>query len=160
MGELRVRPAVVADHDVIARMLKASWGTTTVAIHGTVYDASCLPALLAEQDGRAVGLLTYTIADRALEIVSLDAVVRGTGVGSALLDAVTNVAREAGARRIWLVTTNDNLDALRFYQRRGMRITGVTSGAVDAARALKPSLPVTGNYGIELHDELTLESTL
>ncbi|WP_215909533.1 hypothetical protein [Streptacidiphilus fuscans] len=57
----------------------------------------------------------------------------------------------------WLVTTNDNLDALRFYQRRGLRIVGVAPGAVDAARRFKPSIPVTGEYGIPLRDELTLE---
>lgn len=128
-----------------------------MVVHATVYDALSLPALLAEQDGRIAGLLTYTVSDEGLEIVSLDAVVRHGGVGSSLLTAAAEVAQQTGARRVWLVTTNDNLDALRFYQRRGLRITDVTPGAVDAARAVKPSIPLSGEYGIPLHDELTLE---
>ena len=160
MGDLHVRPATAADREAIFDVLTSSWGATTMVVHGTVYDALSLPALLAEQDGRIVGLLTYTDSDEGLEIVSLDAVVQHGGVGSCLLTAAVEAAKQAGARRIWLVTTNDNLDALRFYQRRGLRIVDVTPGAVDAARAVKPSIPLMGEYGIPLHDELTLELSL
>lgn len=79
-------------------------------------------------------------------------------------NAVSNVAFllacAAGARRLWLVTTNDNLDALRFYQRRGMRIVAVARDALDATRVIKPQVPLIGAYGIPLRDELTLELTL
>jgi ribosomal protein S18 acetylase RimI-like enzyme len=160
MGDLRIRPATAADREAIADVLTSSWGGTTIVAHATAYDASRLPALLAEQDGRIVGLLTYAVSDEELEIVSLDAVVRRRGVGSSLLTAATGVARQAGVRRIRLVTTNDNLDALRFYQRRGLRIVDVAPGAVDEARAVKPSIPLSGEYGIPLHDELTLERLL
>ncbi|MGH3646211.1 MAG: GNAT family N-acetyltransferase [Micromonosporaceae bacterium] len=94
---------------------------------------------------------------RAVTDANRDAVVRHSGVGSALLAAAVGLAREAGLTRIWLVTTNDNLDALRFCQRRGLRLIAVAPGAVDAARALKPEIPLTGAYGIPLRDELTLE---
>ncbi len=157
MDDPVVRAATAADRQGIVDALTASWGGTTVVAHGTRYDASSLPALVAEKDGRLVGVLTYSIGDSGLEVVSLDALPRRGGVGSALLAAVTVVAREAGIRRVWLMTTNDNLDALRFYQRRGMRIAAVAPGAVDAARAVKPFIPLVGAYGIELHDELTLE---
>ena len=156
MDDLVVRAATVADRRGIAGVLDAAWGGATVVAHGTQYDASALPALVAEKDGRLVGLLTYAITDQGLEIVSLDALVQRAGVGGALLAAAAELARRAGAVRVWLVTTNDNLDALRFYQRRGMRIVAVAPGAVDAARAVKPSIPLVGEYGIELHDELTL----
>lgn len=160
MGDLRVRPATAADRDAIVDMLTSSWGGSTMVVHATVYDAASLPALLAVQNGRIVGLLTYTVSDEGLEIVSLDAVVRRSGVGSSLMTAATEAAKQAGAERIWLVTTNDNLDALRFYQRRGLRIVDIAPGAVDEARAVKPSIPLRGDYGIPLHDELTLESSL
>jgi ribosomal protein S18 acetylase RimI-like enzyme len=56
------------------------------------------------------------------------------------------------------VTTNDNVDALRFYQRRGFRLAALRAGAVEDARArLKPEIPWTGADGIELRDELELE---
>jgi hypothetical protein len=81
-------------------------------------------------------------------------------VGSALLAAVENHARADGFHRIWLITTNDNLDALRFYQRRGYVIAAVHSGAVDRARRLKPGIPEVGYYGIPIHDEVELHKGL
>ncbi|MFC9931894.1 GNAT family N-acetyltransferase [Streptomyces sp. NPDC127190] len=160
MGDLHVRAATAADREGIADVLTSSWGGTTMVVHATVYEALSLPALLAEQDGQIVGLLTYTVSDEGLEIVSLDAVIQRSGVGSSLLTAAAEAAKQVGAQRIWLVTTNDNLDALRFYQRRGLRIVDVIPGAVDAARAVKPSIPLRGEFGIPLHDELTLELLL
>jgi len=60
--------------------------------------------------------------------------------------------------RLWLVTTNDNVDALRFYQRRGFCLVCVHRGAVDHSRAhLKPEIPLAGNNRIPLRDELELE---
>lgn len=155
-----VRAAQDADREAIARLLTDSWGATTVIAHGIAYDALELPALVAEVDGSLAGLLTYALSEEGLEVVSLDAVAKHGGVGSALLAAAVSLARSTGQRRLWLTTTNDNLDALRFYQRRGLRIVGVTPGAVDAARTLKPSIPVTGEYDIALHDELVLELRL
>ncbi|GGM01055.1 N-acetyltransferase [Streptomyces fumigatiscleroticus] len=160
MEGLRVRAATGADRAAITRMLVGSWGGTTIVGHGTVYDAAQLPGLVAERGGDVIGLLTYAVTGAGLEVVTLDAMVRRAGVGSALLAAAAETARAAGARRLWLVTTNDNLDALRFYQRRGLRLVGVSPGAVDTARTFKPSIPVTGEYGIPLHDELTLELRL
>jgi GNAT superfamily N-acetyltransferase len=93
-------------------------------------------------------------------VVTLDAAPRRSGAGTALLAAAVRLARVSGAPRVWLVTTNDNLDALRFYQRRGMRIAGVSRGAADAARALKPSIPMLGDHGIPIHDEILLELDL
>lgn len=142
-------------------MLVASWGETRVVSRGRVRDASRLPGLLAERSGGApVGVLTYAIADDEMEVVTLDALERLAGVGTRLLAAAVDLARAQRLRRLWLVTTNDNLDALRFYQRRGMRLVAVHRGAVDAARRLKPSIPLVGDHGIPLHDELELEIRL
>ena len=156
---MKVRALTDADHDAVVDLLTAASGTVVVG-HGTVYDATTLQGVVAEEDGRIVGLLTYTIADDEFEVVTIDAPVRQKGVGSALMTAAIDLARQAGARRLWLITTNDNLDAVRFYQRRGLRIVAVAPGAVDASRELKPSIPLTGAYGIPMHDELTLELRL
>lgn len=163
MSGITVRTAGADDRATITRQLTAAWSSTDVVAHGVVYDASRLPTLLAERDGRVVGSLVYTINGQTgmeMEIVSLEAAERYAGAGTALLTAAAEIARKAGVGRIWLVTTNDNLDALRFYQRRGLRIVGVSPGAVDASRDLKPSIPLVGGYGIELHDEITLELRL
>ena len=82
---------------------------------------------------------------------------RHRGIGSTLLTALETAVRASDRHWIWVVTTNDNLDALRFYQRRGFRIGEVRPGAVDRARlSVKPSIAGIGAYGIPLRDEFEL----
>jgi GNAT superfamily N-acetyltransferase len=157
MDELVIRAAGSRDRAAVAEVLTRSWGGTLIVGHGVMYDAATLPALMAWRGDRLDGLLTYSIGRDGLEVVSIDALAPRSGVGGALLDAAVGVATAAGLKRLWLITTNDNLDALRFYQRRGLRIVGVAPGAVDEARRIKPSIPLVGEYDIEIHDELTLE---
>lgn len=159
-GTVSVRPATAADADAVRHQAVAAWGRPVVVGHGTAYDLTTLPALLAERDGRAVGMLAYQVVDSALEVVSISATERAGGVGSALLAEAVRAGIGHGCRRLWLVTSNDNLDALRFYQRRGLRIVAVRPGGVDRARELKPDIPLVGAYGIPLHDELVLEMAL
>ena len=122
--------------------------------------ADC-PALVARLDGERIGLLTYHVDAEGLEVVTLDSLREGLGVGHALLDAAEAEARRRGCRRFWLVTTNDNLRALGFYQRRGMRLVALRPGAMDEARlTVKPQLAEIGNDGIPLRDELELELAL
>jgi RimJ/RimL family protein N-acetyltransferase len=106
------------------------------------------------------GLLTYSIDGRDCEIVTLNSVVGGKGAGGALVDEVRSRAIEAGCRRIWLVTTNDNLRALRFYQKRGSEMATVRRWAVDRLRALKPEIPLVRNDGIPIRDEIELAQPL
>jgi len=115
------------------------------------------PALLAESEGHVVGALTYVLRGDACEVLTLHADRRRSGVGTALLAEVERLAAAAGCTRLWLITTNDNVDALRFYQRRGFRLAAVHAGAVDESRRrLKPEIPETGAYDIPLRDELEL----
>ncbi|TDD46383.1 GNAT family N-acetyltransferase [Kribbella antibiotica] len=154
-----VRAIEPGDRRAVAQFLTLTTGTTVV-VHGVAYDATALPGLIVERNGEIDGLLTYHQQGNDFEVVTLHAAERQTGVGTALLAAATDIARQAGAQRLWLVTTNDNVDALRFYQRRGLRIIAVTPGAADQSRKQKPTIPATGDYGIPLHDELTLELIL
>jgi GNAT superfamily N-acetyltransferase len=112
------------------------------------------PALVAERDdGSLAGVLTYIVTGASCEILTLHVAEQWSGVGTALVAAV-----ERKARRLWLLTTNDNVDALRFYQRRGFRLAELRRGGVDESRAtLKPEIPETGDYGIPIRDELILE---
>jgi hypothetical protein len=106
-------------------------------------------------------MAAYRFADGACELVVLEAFEPGQGTGTALLEAVLEAARGAGAHRLWLITTNDNTDALRFYQRHGLRLVRLHSGAVTAARELlKPEIPLLGNHGIPIRDEIELEIVL
>jgi ribosomal protein S18 acetylase RimI-like enzyme len=144
----------------IGGQLAASWGSTIIVTRGRTHDASCLPALLAVQGDEIVGLATFRFDDAHCELVTLDALKKGKGIGSALLTGVKERAAERRCRRVWLIATNDNLDAIRFYQRRGMRLVAVHRGAVDEARRIKPTISLIGDHGIPIHDELEFELQL
>ncbi len=128
---------------------------------GHIYQLADLVSLVAKVDGEMAGAATYRIDGRGgCELMSINATRPHAGVGSRLLEAVERAAREAGCRRVWLITSNDNLNALRFYQRRGYRMAALYPGAIDEARRIKPSIPLVGNDGIEIHDELELAKAL
>ena len=119
------------------------------------------PGFVAVREGEIVGHVSYRGEGERCEIVSIDAEPKHAGIGSLLLDAAVGAVREQGYTVVWLTTTNDNLDALRFYQRRGFRLCAVRPGAVDRAReTLKPEIPVIGSYGIRIGDELDLDLQL
>jgi ribosomal protein S18 acetylase RimI-like enzyme len=135
--------------------------TARMARLGELVDATLHPAVVAEDSNGVLGVLTYVVDGDRCEILTLHASERRRGVGSALLQEVERIATESGCRRLWLVTTNDNVDALRFYQRRGFRIVAVHPGAVERSReTLKPEIPEVGEYGIPLRDEIELEKDL
>ncbi|MEV4532314.1 GNAT family N-acetyltransferase [Asanoa sp. NPDC049518] len=146
------------DREALDEFHQRTWGSPIVVVHDEAIDLRTLPALVAvDSDGKFAGALSWRVDGDALEIVSIAAATSGAGVGTALLDAVVAEARAAGSSRVWLVTTNDNLGALQFYQRRGMRIVGVDQGAVDRARRMKPSIPTVADNGIPIRDEIRLE---
>ena len=144
----------------IERQLAESWGSTIVVSRGRTHDASSLSALVAVQGDELVGLATFAMEDTECELVTLDALRQRSGIGSALLARVAEQVAQNGCRRLWLITTNDNIDAIRFYQRRRMRLVAVHRGAVDDARGAKPAIPLIGEYGIPIHDELEFELQL
>ena len=141
----------------LAELIAEQWGSPIVVAHGAIYQPEKLPGFVATVDGEIAGLATYSVDGVACEIVTLDSLQPNRGIGTALIEAVKDAARRAGCRRLWLITTNDNLHALGFYQRRGFRLVAVHPGAVDEARLLKPQIPLTGLDGIPIHDELELE---
>ena len=116
--------------------------------------------LIAIHEGQVAGALTYEVRDGQMEAVTVDAFVDGVGAGTALIDAAAEEARRQGCRRLWLITTNDNTNALRFYQRRGMRLAALHRDAIAESRRLKPEIPETGADGIPIRDELELELVL
>jgi len=152
-----VRYSTKDDRDWIIEVLLDNWASNIVVTKGMTYEADKLPGIIAEADDLRVGLLTYQIAHDDLEIITMNAIERGKGVGSALLDEVQKIAIRNGCKRIWLITTNDNIDALRFYQRRGFEIVAIHRYAIEESRKLKPQLPFVGKYGIPIRDEIELE---
>ena len=153
-----VRRVEDRDRAWIRQTVADAWGSPRVVSRGRVTeDASILDGFVAEVDGQSAGLaMTHRERDR-LEVVALIASQKFQGVGSALLRAVEDEASELGCRA-WLITMNDNLDAIRFYQRRGWDWVAFHRDAAVETRRLKPELPDVGDYGIPLRHELEFEA--
>ena len=136
------------------------WGSNRVVSRGVIYYPQNLPGFVALLNGEKVGLVTYNIVDKSCEIVTLDSIRPSTGVGTTLIESVKDVAIRSGCKRLWIITTNDNMNALRFYQKRGFVLVAVHRNALEQSRKLKPEIPLIGNDGIPLRDEIELEIML
>ena len=145
-----------ADREWAAAMLTDAFGAPVVVSRGVLRDVLTLPGFVARRARDPVGLVTYHVVDDECEVVSIN----GPGVGGALLDAAVAQARRLGCRRVWLVTTHDNVRALRFYQRHGWDLVALHRDAVTQARRLKPSISEYGQDGIPIRHELELELLL
>ena len=133
--------------------LTEHWGSTVMMVRGEQVDMSRLPGIFVEEQSQITALLTYRIQGERCEIISLDSVIGGRGVGTALIEAAAAIAQKAGCR----TTTNDNLNALRFYQKRGFVLAALYPGSVERARRQKPQIPEVGEFGIPLNTEIELE---
>jgi GNAT superfamily N-acetyltransferase len=147
-----VRLAAGAELDAARRRLAEAWGDP-ILMRGVAYDLSGCECLIAND---FAGIAAFSRAEKPVaELVALNAFVAGEGVGAALLDALPGHLGP-GFTRVRVGTTNDNTDALRFYQRRGYRLAALRPGAVDAARQRKPSIPRIGDHGLPIRDEIDL----
>jgi ribosomal protein S18 acetylase RimI-like enzyme len=155
-----IRPLNDGDREWVARLIVERWGAGGVVGRGRVWNPAELPGFAAFDDGRCVGLVTYELDGEACEIVTLDALEEGRGIGTALLRAAEGAAREAGCARVQLLTTNNNLRALALYQKRGYRLVGLVAGAIDEERKRKASIPEFDSAGLPIRDELHLELPL
>ena len=136
------------------------WSSDRVVTRGEVYNVAELPGFIALKSGIRIGLLTYRIAERQVEIVTLDSLESKQGGGTALISKCLNFARSMNYSRVWLITTNDNTPALRFYQNRGFQIAAIHPGAVEQSRKIKPEIPNMGLDGIPIRDEIELQYML
>jgi DNA-3-methyladenine glycosylase I len=174
MTGFTIRPLERSDREWVAHFLDERWGTTQIVSRGKAVYGHLLPGFMAERLGGEVeeavaeedrqaeniGLITVHIGERECEITTLDSLDESMGVGSALVETVESWAQEAGIKRLWLVTTNDNLEALKFWQKRGYVLVSVHRNAIADARRIKPQIPITGLNGITIRDEIELEKLM
>jgi len=155
-----VRETGPADAQWIERVLHRYWGSPNVYARGRVIDARKLPGFAAIRDEEEVGLVTYAIDGDECQIVTHNSMHGHGGIGSCLLAEVRRVARENGCKRIWLVATNDNTNALRFYQRRDFEVVALHRDSMREARALQHDIPDRGHADIPIRHEFELEFRL
>lgn len=160
MSSFTIRPIIKSDHERIIRKIIDAWGAEVVAVHGTLYYPVDLPGFGAFSDENMPGLITYHIGENSIEVVTLNSWQEGLGIGSALIKEVVQFAVLGGYKRLWLITTNDNTHALRFYQKHGFTISAIYPNAISVSRKLKPEIPMTGLDGIPIRDEIEMEMTL
>lgn len=158
--KLNVRSVTKNDKEWINDVIIKEWGSDFIITNDTIYRPKDLTGIIIEENGEKIGLLTYIIENNECKIISLNSLKQNKGAGTLLLDALKKTAKEKGAKKIVLETTNDNLNALRFYQIRGFQIIAVYPNAIDEARKTKPQIPLIGENNIPLRDALKLELNL
>jgi ribosomal protein S18 acetylase RimI-like enzyme len=136
------------------------WGGEEVILRGNIYRPEQLEGFVLKEENEWVGLITLFIKDKECEVTSLDSLREGQGIGTQLIRKSIEEARARSCNRLFLITTNDNLHALGFYQKRGFEIVTIYRGAVNESRKRKPSIPLIGMDGIPLRDEIELEIKL
>lgn len=155
-----IRDRRTYDDEWVAQLLTGRWGSTVQVTDGRALDCLDLPGLVATDAGRRVGLLTYADDGETVEIVTLDAAGPIEGVGTLLVDGIAQVAGDLGVRHLKVVTTNDDLEALGFYQRLGFVLVALRPEAVAVSRRFKPEIADVAANGIPIRDELELVLSL
>jgi ribosomal protein S18 acetylase RimI-like enzyme len=159
-GFITVRNIQPADHPVLEKLIPELWGSPLVVAKGRLINPVQLPGFIAEKDNQLAGVATYQVEEGNCELVTLNSFFPGEGIGSALIEHVRQKAIESDCGWLWLITTNDNLNALGFYQKRGFLLAALYPGAVMKARILKPEIPLVGDNGIPIRDEIQLQMPL
>ena len=155
-----IRPIDQEDRKKVDAFIVRQWYTMQMVVHGESIDLGTADGCYASDGKEITGLVTWRQRGKEMEILSLDSLHEREGTGTALLHAAIEKAKRTGMERIMLITTNDNLPALRFYQKRGFDLVKIHLNAVDLARKIKPEIPLTGLDGIPLKHEIELEKLL
>lgn len=140
--------------------ISSHWFSTDLVIRGELFDSTILDGIVIFENAIIIGLVTYRIKDNECEIMSLDSLRENQGIGTTLINKVVEIANKEKCMKIKLITTNDNINALRFYQKRGFDMVRLYHNALDISRKLKPSIPMLGEFDIPIRHEIEFEMTV
>ncbi|MCA9983500.1 MAG: GNAT family N-acetyltransferase [Anaerolineales bacterium] len=157
---ITIRAIQPADRPWLTQTLKRLWGATQMVSRGRLFDLAVLPGFLACDGAEIVGIVTYRPEEATCEISSINALRPRQGIGRQLLAHMAALGKEKGWQRLWLITTNDNLPAQRFYESVGWRLAHIHHNAIAQSRLLKPEIPLLGLNGVPLEDEYEYELRL
>lgn len=144
----------------VNQFIKEHWYSTKMVVRGQEFDMTEMEGIVARNEGQIIGLITYMFRNTICEIMSLDSLEEKQGIGTALLNMVIQEARENNIQKVVLITTNDNINAIRFYQRRGFDMANLYCNILDVSRKLKPEIPLIGENDIPLRHEIEFEMIL
>jgi ribosomal protein S18 acetylase RimI-like enzyme len=146
--------------DKVVNLLAENWGSSIIVTKGKIHRTEELQGFAVLSNGDIQGLITYDIVNGECEVVSLDSLLENQGIGTSLIDKVIEISREKGCTRVWLITTNDNTKAIRFYQRRGFDLIGLHVNAIQESRKIKPQIPLKGFDDIPILHEIEFQKVL
>ena len=146
----------IKDNEAVSKIIKG-WGSDILVSRGKTYKTEDLEGILKYKKNKIIGLGLYNIKNNECEIVLLETFIQKKGIGTEIIEKIKEIAKINNCKRIWLITSNDNIDAIKFYQRRGFNIANFYKNAMDESRRLKPTIPLIGNYEIPIKDEIEFE---
>ena len=144
----------------VNNILINEWESTDIIIRGKVVDGTKLDGFVALKDNEIIGLITYVIENNECEICSLNSFIENKGIGTNLINKVKEYAKEKDCTRLKLITTNDNIRGLEFYQRRGFVLSNIYKNAIENSRKIKPQIPMFADNGLPIRDEIEFEMKL
>lgn len=137
--------------------VKAEWGGPLIVTKGILHNTESAEGFVDVDHEELRGYVLYSIENSQCEILVLQSLKENCGVGRALVNAVGHAAKENSCDRVWLITTNDNIHAIRYYQKIGFELVAVHINAIAESRNLKPSIPLLGNEDIPIKHEFEFE---
>jgi ASC-1-like (ASCH) protein len=158
--DLYIRKAKKNDEATIKNLKVSHWGGEPLIIHGKPYFPSNLDGLFICSKNEILGFLFYDKQPAYYEIIVFEVFQKFQGLGTFLMNEFMSIVKKEGGKKIEVMTTNDNLDALRFYQRRGFTISRIDINQLETTRALKKSCGRIGDFGIPCRDEIILERSV
>jgi N-acetylglutamate synthase-like GNAT family acetyltransferase len=159
-ADLNISEINDTDKTLVSNFISDSWGSPLSVSRGKIYDTPNLPGFICKKNDKIIGLITYNIKNNECEIVTLDSKVKNRGLGTKLIDKVIDRAKVKNCKRVWLITTNDNSNAIRFYQKRGFEWAGFYKDSMEESRKIKPEIPELGNDNIPMKHEIEFEFIL
>lgn len=147
----------------VKKFIVSHWGSENIVSKGKLTNASKISRVIVkDKKGEILGLATFLISrkDNSCELVSIDARDQGKGIGTKMIKIVEETVKKNGAKKVWLITTNDNYEAAIFYIKNGYRLVKVHKDALDISRRLKPQIPLKGKHNIFLQDEWEFEKLI
>ena len=148
------------NREQINQFINSQWFSTTMVVRGELVDMTVLDGFVAYENLNMIGLVTYRIKDNECEIMSLDSLKERHGIGTSLVSKVIQIAIKNKCIKVKLISTNDNINAIRFYQKRGFDMVRIYYNSLEIARKIKPSIPMIGEFNIPLKHEIEFEILL
>lgn len=149
-----------SNRECINEFIMKNWFTTTMILRGKEIDMTKVEGIFVLKDNDIIGLVTFVVNGLNMEITSLDSLHEKQGIGSTLMRLAEREALDRNCSNITLITTNDNINALRFYQKRGYDMVHLFHNALDVSRKMKPEIPLIGENDIPLRHEIEFEKII